>query len=56
MRHERRKPCRQGALAPDEDPDDGGAEIVVRDPAGHAREVREGADVSIEKTDLVWRA
>ena len=53
MRRERRKPRRQRALAADEDPDDGRAEIVVRDPAGHAIEMREGPHVPIEKTDLV---
>ncbi len=53
MRRERRKPRRQRALAAHEDPDDGRAQIVVRDPAGHAREMREGPHVAIEKTDLI---
>ena len=53
MRRERRKPRRQRALTADEDPDDGRPKIVVRDPAGHALEMRKGPHVAIEKTDLV---
>ncbi len=53
MRGERREPRRQRARAADQDPDDGRPQIIVRDAGGHAVEVRERADVSVEKADLI---
>jgi hypothetical protein len=53
MRGERGKPHRQRPLPADEDPHHRSAQIVVRQPAGHRAEVREGPDVAIEEADLV---
>jgi hypothetical protein len=53
MRGERRKSRRQRARTADQDPDDSGPQIIVGDAGGHALEVRERADVSVEKADLI---
>ena len=53
VRGERRETRCQRALAADQDPYDGRAQIVVGHPSRHATEVREGAHVPIEKTDLI---
>jgi hypothetical protein len=53
VRGERGKPDRQRARAADQDPHDGGAQIIVGDASGHAAEVRERADMTVEKTDLI---
>jgi hypothetical protein len=53
MRRERREPRRQGAGGPDQNPDDGGPQIVVRDAGRDAPEVRKRADVAVEKADLI---
>ncbi len=53
MRGERGEPRGQRARAADEDPHDGRAQIVIRDTSGYAVEVRERADVSVEKADLI---
>ena len=49
----RGEPDREGAGAADQDPHDGGAQIIVGHPRGHAAEVHERADMTIEETDLI---
>ena len=53
VRGERGEPRRQRARAADQDPHDGRPQIVVRDARRHAVEVRERADVPVEKADLI---
>jgi hypothetical protein len=53
MRRERREPRGQRPRAADQDPDDGRPEIVVRDASRDPVEVRKGADVPVEKADLI---
>ena len=53
MRRERGESRGQRAGAADEDPDDGGAQIVIRDASRDPIEVRKGADVPVEKADLI---
>ena len=53
MRGERLEPRRQRPRAADEDPDDGRPEIVVRDASRDPVEVRKGADMPVEKADLI---
>ena len=53
MRGERGEPRRQGPLAADQDPHDGRPQIVVGDTRGRPVKVRKGADVPVEKADLI---
>ena len=53
VRGERGKPGRLGPRAADEDPHDGGPEIVIRDAGRDCVEVRKRAHVSVEKADLI---
>ena len=53
VRGERGEPRRQRPRAADQDPHDRRAQIVVRDARRHAVEVRERADVPVEKADLI---
>ena len=53
VRRERGEPRRQRARAADEDPHDRRPQIVVGHASRHAVEMRKGADVPVEKTDLI---
>jgi hypothetical protein len=53
VRWRRGEPRRQRARAADEDPHDRRAQIVIRDAGRHGVEVRERADMSVEKADLI---
>ncbi len=53
MRGQRLEPRRQRARAANQNPHDRGAQIIVRDARGHAIEMRKGADVPVEKADLI---
>src|SRR4051812_2041642 len=53
MRRECREPRRQRARPADQDPHDRRPQIVVGDARRHAIEMRKGAKVTIEKTDLI---
>ena len=49
---QRGEPFGLGAVAAFEDPDDGGFEVVVPDPAGHTAEVLEGQHVALQERFL----
>jgi hypothetical protein len=53
MRRERGEPWRQRPRTADQDPDDGRPEIVVGDASRDPVKVRKGADVPVEKADLI---
>ena len=53
VRRERGEAHRQGARAADQNPHDGGFQIIVGDAGRHPAEVRERAGMAIEKTDLI---
>jgi len=53
VRGERLEPRRQRAGAAHQDPDDSRSQIVVRDAGRYALKVRKGADVPVEKADLI---
>jgi len=53
VRGEGGEPRRQRARPADQDPHDGGPQIVVRDARRHRLEVRERPDVAVEKADLI---
>jgi len=53
VRRQRGESRRQGAGAPDQDPDHHGPQIVVRDASRNPVEVRKRADVPVQKADLI---
>ena len=52
MAAQRGEPFGLGAVTTLEDPDDGGFEVVVPDPAGHTAEVLEGQHVALQERFL----